>query len=360
MYNVTQAVDEMVARCCENACMLSPGPPRPTVGIRDVAALARVSPTTVSNVLSGNRPVSSATRERVEWAIEQLGYRPNLSARNLRLRQGGLIAVAVPEIDVPYFAELISHVVQDARERGYTVLVDQTNGRLEAERFVLSGMNPGMVDGIIFSPLGIQRAEYETRRDTTPLVLLGERITGAGLDHVAIDNVAAVADAIGYLVQQGHRRIAAIGHQDPRGGGTAPQRTEGYRQALDRARIPYDAALVVHTKKYHRRDGAVATAELLDRGVDVDAIFAYNDLLALGAIHTLHERGLRVPEDVAVIGMDDIDDGRYSTPTLSTIAPDKPTIARTALDLLLDRMAGESQAPRQIVIPHTLVVRNSS
>ncbi|HET6741019.1 MAG TPA: LacI family DNA-binding transcriptional regulator [Kribbella sp.] len=340
--------------------MPNPGPQRPPVGIRDVAALARVSPTTVSNVLSGNRPVSSATRERVERAVEQLGYRPNLSARNLRLRQGGLIAVAVPEIDVPYFAELIGHLVQAARDRGYTVLVDQTNGRLEAERFVLSGMNPGMVDGILFSPLGIQRGEYETRRDTTPLVLLGERITGAGVDHVAIDNVAAAADATGYLVRQGYRSIAAIGHQEPRGGGTAPQRTEGYRHALQAAGLPYDADLVVQTRKYHRHDGAIAMAALLDQGVNVDAVFAYNDLLALGAIHTLHERGLQVPGDVAVIGMDDIDDGRYSTPTLSTVAPDKLTIAQTALDLLLSRIAGETRPPRQVVIPHTLNIRNST
>lgn len=342
--------------------MPNPGPSaqRPAIGIRDVAALARVSPTTVSNVLSGNRPVNATTRERVHWAIEQLGYRPNLSARNLRLRHAGLIAVAVPEIDVPYFAELIRHIVRTARERGYTVLIDQTEGRLEAERFVLSGMNPGMVDGILFSPLGIERPEYENRRDTTPLVLLGERITGSTVDHVAIDNVTAAADATGHLIEQGCRQIAAIGHQDPRGGGTAPQRTEGYRQALQAAGMPYDPALVIHTTKYHRHDGAQAMAEILDRGVQPDAIFCYNDLLALGAIHTLHERGLRVPEDVAVIGIDDIDDGRYSTPTLTTVAPDKAAIARTALELLLDRIADGTRGPRQVVIPHTLTIRRSA
>ena len=340
--------------------MLDPSTPRPVVGIRDVAALARVSPTTVSNVLSGNRRVSSATRERVHWAIDQLGYRPNLSARNLRVRRAGLIAIAVPEIGVPYFAELIGHVVQAARERDYTVLIDQTEGRLEAERFVLSGMNPGMVDGILFSPLGIERAEYENRRDSTPLVLLGERISGADVDHVAIDNVAAAADATSYLVERGSRRIAAIGHQEPRGGGTGPQRTEGYRQALDAAGIPFDPALVAHTSKYHRQDGAAAMAEILDRGTRPDAVFCYSDLVALGAIHTLHERGLRVPEDVAIIGIDDIDEGRYSTPTLTTITPDKVAIARTALDLLFDRIADGSREPRQVVTSHSLTVRRSA
>ncbi|TDD71234.1 LacI family transcriptional regulator [Jiangella aurantiaca] len=344
----------------EDVSVLDPSTQRPAVGIRDVAALARVSPTTVSNVLSGNRRVSAATRERVHWAIDQLGYRPNLSARNLRVRRAGLIAVAVPEIGVPYFAELIGHVVQAARERDYTVLIDQTEGRLEAERFVLSGMNPGMVDGILFSPLGIERVEYENRRDSTPLVLLGERISGGGVDHVAIDNVAAAADATRYLIERGGRRIAAIGHQEREGGGTAPQRTRGYRQALDAAGMSYDPGLVVPTSKYHRRDGALAMAALLDRGTRPDAVFCYSDLVALGAIHTLRERGLRVPEDVAVIGIDDIDEGRYSTPTLTTITPDKVAIARTALELLFDRIADGSREPRQIVVPHSLTVRRSA
>jgi DNA-binding LacI/PurR family transcriptional regulator len=340
--------------------MLEPSTGRPAVGIRDVAALARVSPTTVSNVLSGNRPVSEATRERVHWAIDQLGYRPNLSARTLRLRRAGLIAVAVPEIDVPYFAELIGHVVQAAREREYTVLIDQTEGRLEAERFVLSGMNPGMVDGILFSPLGIERSEYENRRDNTPLVLLGERISGTGFDHVAIDNVAAAADATTHLLERGCRRIAAIGHQERPGGGTAPQRTEGYRQALEAAGIPFEPSLVVHAAKYHRRDGAQAMSEILDRGELPDAVFGYTDLVALGAIHTLNERGLRVPEDVAVIGIDGIDEGRYSMPTLTTIEPDKVAIATTALELLFDRISDGTREPRQVVVPHTLTMRRST
>ncbi|WP_419992589.1 LacI family DNA-binding transcriptional regulator [Streptomyces boninensis] len=331
------------------------------IGIRQVAALAQVSATTVSNVLSGNRPVSDATRERVNWAIDRLGYRPNLSARNLRLRRSGLIAMAVPEIDRPYFAELIRHVVLAARERDYTVLIDQTSGELDAERFVLGGLHPGMVDGIIFSPLGIQRSEYEAERGGTPLVLLGEQITGPGVDHVGIDATAAAADATTHLLKQGRRRIAAIGHQEPAGGvGTAPLRTGGYRQALEAAGVPYDPALVVPARQYLRQDGARAMAALLDRGERPDAVFCYTDLMALGAIHVLHERGLRVPEDVAVVGHDDIDEGRYSHPTLTTVSPDKEAIARAALDVLFDRITEGTREPRQVVIPHTLTVRGSA
>lgn len=341
-----------------------PGPERDprrgggAVSVRDVAALAQVSPTTVSNVLSGNRPVSVATRERVSRAIEQLGYRPNLSARNLRLRRAGLIALAVPEIDVPYFAELVRLIVQAARKRGHTVLIDQTEGDAEAERFLLGGMNPGMVDGVLFSPLRIGRAELEQRRDRTPLVLLGELITGPGVDHVGIDNVAAAAAATRHLIDLGRRRIAAIGQQAT--GGTAALRTQGYAEALRSAGIGFDEALVAATKTYHRADGAAAMRELLGRGEPPDAVFCYTDLLALGALRVLHEHGLRVPEDVAVIGFDDIDDGRYSTPSLSTVAPDKAAIATAALDLLLHRIENPTAEPRQLVIGHTLEVREST
>ncbi|MFC7618941.1 LacI family DNA-binding transcriptional regulator [Microlunatus sp. GCM10028923] len=329
-----------------------------SASVRDVAALARVSPTTVSNVLSGNRPVATATRDRVRQAIDELGYRPNLSARNLRLRRGGLIALAVPEIDVPYFAELVRLVVQAARRRGYTVLIDQTEGDADAERFVLGGMNPGMVDGILFSPLRTDRAEFEQRRDRTPLVLLGERITGRGIDHVGIDNVAAATAATRHLADQGRRRIAALGHRTETG--TAALRSEGYRQALDQAGLPYDEDLVVITHGYHRTNGAMAVRQLLQQGDPPDALFCYNDLLALGALRALHEAGLRVPEDVAVVGFDDIDDGHYSIPTLSTIAPDKARIAESSLDLLLARMADPAAGPSQVTVPYTLEVRESS
>jgi DNA-binding LacI/PurR family transcriptional regulator len=329
------------------------------VGVREVAALAQVSPTTVSNVLSGNRPVSTATQERVRWAIDKLGYRPNLSARNLRLRRGGLIGLAVPEIDVPYFAELVRHVVKAARKRGYTVLIDQTEGDPEAERFVVGGMNPGMVDGILFSPLKTGRADFDAHRDATPMVLLGELITGPGVDHVGIDNVAAAAAATRHLIDQGRRRIAALGHQRVREG-TAPQRTSGYRKALRAAGLAYDPSLVIATDGFHRADGAQAMQELLDRGAPLDAIFCYNDLIALGAMRVLRDHGLRVPEDVAVIGFDDIDDGRYSTPSLSTVAPDKAGIAAAALDLLQDRIRDGAGSPRQLVVDYSLEIRESS
>lgn len=330
--------------------------------MREVANLARVSPTTVSNVLSGNRPVSASTKERVQWAIEQLDYRPNHSARNLRLQRSGIIALALPEVRVPYFAELVHDLARAAHERDYRVLVEQTEGRAESEHAVMHGLDRGMVDGIIFSPLGITRETFERRRSSTPIVLLGERILGADVDYVGTDNVAAAADATAHLVARGRRRIAAIG--DQRGtastGGTGPQRTRGYRRALRHAGLSYDARLVVRTSTYHHSDGAEAMAELLDRGVDFDAVYCYTDLLAIGAMHTLRSRGLRIPDDVAVIGADNIDEGRYAAPPLTTVTPDKAAIMASALDLLIRRITDREAPVRQVLIPHTIEVREST
>lgn len=329
------------------------------IGVREVADLARVSPTTVSNVLSGNRPVSAATKERVRWAIDELDYRPNHSARNLRLQRSGIIALALPEVRVPYFAELVHDLARAAGDRGYRVLVEQTEGRTESEHAVMHGLDRGMVDGIIFSPLGITRETFEQRRGSTPIVLLGERILGADVDYVGTDNVAAAADATAHLASRGRRRIAAIGDQGGTGG-TGPQRTRGYRRALRQAGIRYDARLVVRTAAYHHSDGAQAMAELLDRDVEFDAVYCYTDLLAIGAMHTLRSRGLRIPDDVAVIGADDIDEGRYAAPPLTTLTPDKAAITSTALDLLIRRIADRQAPVRQVLVPHTIEVREST
>ncbi|MGH3170872.1 MAG: LacI family DNA-binding transcriptional regulator, partial [Trebonia sp.] len=173
------------------------------VSLRDVAALAGVSVKTVSNVVNGYVHVAADTRARVEAAVAELGYRPNLSARNLRGGRSGVIAFAVPEIGVPYFAELAQEVVATAGSHGLTVLIDQTEGRVDREQQVLEGIRAHLIDGLIFSPLAVGQLEIAQRTDTTPLVLLGERDSGGMADHVAIDNVAAAREAVIHLTRLG-------------------------------------------------------------------------------------------------------------------------------------------------------------
>ncbi|BAL89642.1 putative LacI-family transcriptional regulator [Actinoplanes missouriensis 431] len=331
-------------------------------GLKDVAARAGVSIKTVSNVVNGYTHVSADTRARVQEAIDALGYIPNAAARQLRTRRSGVIALAVPELQSPYFAEMAGLIVQAAERRSWTVLIDQTDGQAERERNLVAGLRRHAIDGLIFSPLALAGEEL-SRGGDTPMVLLGERVWHGPADHVAIDNTEAAADATRHLCGLGRRSVAAIGAQDFASAVTAHQRLAGYRAAIEEAGLAWDPLLVARVERFHRADGAAAMAALLQRPRRPDAVFCFNDLLALGAIRTLLEQGVRVPEDVAVIGFDDIEDGRFSTPTLSTVAPDTARIARLAVDLLAERLGdgpAASDAPREVRVAHRLVVREST
>ncbi|RKN44231.1 LacI family DNA-binding transcriptional regulator [Micromonospora endolithica] len=328
--------------------------------LKDVAERAGVSVKTVSNVVNGYVHVKPDTRARVEEAIAELKYRPNLSARNLRKGRTGVIALAVPELDIPYFAELARHVVTAAAELGWTVLIDQTGGGREQERVVAGGITEHLIDGLIFSPLALT-AEDLAGLDGTPMVLLGERVDRGPADHVGIDNVAAAREITAHLIGLGRRRIAAIGSQRTPEGASARLRLAGYAAALADAGLDFDETLVAPAPAWHRAEGAVAMRSLLSLPVRPDAVFCFNDTLALGALRALHEAGLRVPEDVAVAGFDDIEDGRFSVPTLSTVAPDKERIARLAVELLADRIDGDRTAsPRELPAPYRLELREST
>ena len=338
---------------------------RPAARLEDVARLAGVSPKTVSNVVNEYVHVRPATRERVQHAIEMLGYRPNVVARHLKSGRSGVIALALPELDAPYFAELAHHVVQAAMERGWTVLVDETGqtqdrGLRAREQSAASGIREHLIDGVILNPLALDEADL-ARYGSVPLVLLGERLGSHVADHVAIDNAAAAAAATRHLLENGRRRIAVVGAQPPPFGHTARLRLSGYRDALAEAGIRYDAALVVPAARWRLPAGHAAVAPLLALPEPPDAVFALNDLLALGVLRGLADAGLRVPEDVAVVGFDDVEQARYSVPSLTTVAPDKESVARSAVEQLAHRLdAGDAWTPQETTIGHTLVVRESS
>ncbi|WP_406440372.1 LacI family transcriptional regulator [Streptomyces sp. NBC_01613] len=329
--------------------------------LRDVARRAGVSIRTVSNVVNASVPVSDELRTRVEAALEELDYRPNLVARNLRRGRTGMLAFVVPELDVPYFAELAREVITAARAHGYVVMLDQTDGDRERERELLSRESRAtMFDGLLLSPLSISEDELRGRTNRVPVVLLGEHIFNGHFHHVAIDNVAAAREATEHLIALGRRRIAAIGDQPYSTGETAQLRTIGYRQALTAAGLPLDESLVVPTPRFHRHLGAEAMNHLLALPEPPDAVFCYNDLLAIGAMHALTRAGVRVPEDIAVVGVDGIQEGEYSSPTLTTIAPDKARIAHTAVSTLVGIIAGTASPPADSKAPYRLVVRGST
>ena len=218
-----------------------------------------------------------------------------------------------------------------------------------------------MIDGVILSPLGLDQNELVNRDRKIPLVLLGEADFGLVCDHVHIDNVAAAREAVAHLAASGRRRIAAIGWQDPSPRATAQQRMSGYRLALEEAGIPLEPALYPSVRAYFRPDGAAAMRRLLKLPDRPDAVFCFNDLMALGALRAIHEAGLRVPQDIALVGFDDVEEAEYAIPSLTTVAPDKTGIAEAAVDALLHRIAEGYAQPGRLIQPgHRLVVRESS
>ena len=327
------------------------------VRLRDVAAHAGVSVRTVSNVVNDFRYVAPETRARVQASIDTLGYRPNVAARTLRRGRTGLLALVVPEIDSPYFADLAARTVRTAEDDGWTVLIDQTDGDAARERRLLRGERSQLVDGVIFSPWSMSAAELADRTDDTPIVLLGEHDGAPPVDHVVIDNVGAAQEAVEHLLARGRRRIAAIGTDPALGNATARQRQLGYRRALAAAGMPELEAPVT---SLHRADGHRAMAELLRSPDRPDAVFCFSDELALGALRAVVDAGLRVPEDVALVGFDDIEDGRWSRPSLSTVSPDKALLAEVAIDRLIALVGGSTEPPRSTLTAHHLLVRESS
>jgi DNA-binding LacI/PurR family transcriptional regulator len=329
--------------------------------MKDVAKAAGVSQRTVSNVVSGYPHVRPATRERVQRAIEELNYRPNPSARSLREGRTGIIGLAVPEIAAPYFAELADHVQRCAAARGLTLLMDQTGADRERELLVLQGYRSHVIDGLIMSPMAITAKDLRAHQPDMPTVLLGERIRRSSLPTVAIDNVAAAQEMTGYLLASGRTRIAAIGALPTTDSiGPAPRRLEGYLEGLREAGVVADKELIIKTGGWSRAHGYEAVERLIGARTKFDALFCFNDALALGAIRAIYDHGMAVPEDASVTGWDDVEEASYCVPSLTSVSPDKAAIANAAVEALVARIAGRLPKAADCRGAYELIARESS
>jgi len=327
------------------------------VRLQDVADLAGVSMKTVSNVVHDYEHVSPAMRSKVQSAIDELGYRPNLTARRLATGKTGMIALAIPEIDQFYFAEMARYIGEEAGRHGYRILVEQTLNDVEAERAVIRDREEGLVDGVIFHPARIDTLEIARLRPGTPLVLLGEAARPVNTDHVMIDNTRAARDGVEMLLRGGRSRIAFLA--TVRGDITESThlRLLGYQEALLAAGVELDPRLVLQSEGFSIEDGVRALTAAVESGVAFDAVLCRDDLFAMAALRALGRAGLRVPEDVSVLGWDDTAVARYSTPALSSVSPDKRALAARAFALLEDRMQGYDGVGRHEIVPHSIEAR---
>jgi len=315
---------------------------------------------TVSNVINDHPNVRPSTREKVLEAMAQLGYRVNVAARNLRKGRTGIIGLAVPEVNSLYYGRLAAGIIAAAERRGLRVSIEQTASR-ENELDALSLSRNHVYDGLILTAAGMSQADAERLRVEHPVVVLGDRIFGGPVDHVSMPNLEAARAATSHLIERGCRRIAflcgALEEVD-----TSSLRLTGYRQALESAGLPADHDLIQQVDRLGMREGAQRAREMTESGLDFDGVFCITDSLAMGVLRGLADAGIRVPDQVKVIGFDNVSESEFFIPSLSTVDPDHDGMAERAVDLLIRRI--EQTEPRarhhDFVGDFSLVVREST
>lgn len=329
-----------------------------TSSIDAVAKLAGVSTATVSRVINGSKPVAPETRLKVEAAIKTLGYQANAFGRSLSTGESRLLLVLVPDFANPYYAEIVSGAASVAQQSGYTLLpIDlEDSWTHEGGGDSLEAIYSGLTDGVInMLPLTSHSAMVNTAR-RKPWVNCSEFLPESDVPYVSVDHVQAASDAVQYLINRGHRSIALI-NSDERFL-YARQRREGYELALQRSGLPLRSDLVRVTGGTSYQRGSQAAASLLSALNPPTAVFAVSDVLAIGAIKAFRRAGMRVPEDMAVIGFDDIPIAEIFEPGLTTIAQPMHQLGAVAVELLLSGLSGKDTQSR--VLPHRLTLRESA
>jgi len=326
--------------------------------IREVAESAGVSYATVSHVINNTRLVSPETRERVVAAMDALHYRPNALARSLRQGKTNTIGLVLPDSANPFFAEISRSIEDEAFKKGYSVFLCNTELDTQRELFYVDVLSKKQVDGIIFIAAGDQADSVDfLLRRSMPLVMIDRNVPKVEADAVFTDNQLGGFLATQHLLELGHTRIACIA--GPSSITPSAERIIGYRKALEQAGIFYDENLIVRGD-YHAQSGMEITHSLLKTTPRPTAIFALNDLMAIGALRAATEAGYSIPKDVAVVGYDDLEISRFTNPPLTTIAQPKKEIGTQAVHLLVDRMSQKSRPPSHLVLPPELIIRRST
>lgn len=337
------------------------------VTMRDVAVEAGVSPMTVSNALTGRRPVSDVTRRKVYETVERLGYQINVAARNLRQGRTGTIGIAVPGLDSQYYGQLSHRLVKAFARAGWSAVVEQTGASREGELAAFTYSRLNAYDGLVMSPVGLSDDEIKTMSGDLPLVVLGERPLDHVVDRVGMDNLGGSRAATRLLLDRGCRDLVFLGvpaltglaTSDVPEGAAFVLRARGFLDAVDVAAV---SGLSVRSAYAGAtmRSGAEAVAELLAHGRTPDGIVCATDTLALGAVRALADRRISVPHDVRVVGFDDIEEAAFSTPSLSSVDPGHDAMVEEVVRLLGARLQDRSIEASDVTTGFRLVEREST
>lgn len=326
------------------------------VTMADVARRAEVSSTTVSHVLNGTRPVADTTRARVLAAVEEMGYVPNHQARSMVRSQTQLIGLAISVLTHHYFADLVHAIQTAAFDSGFTLLLGDTREDPHSQDRVVAALRSRRVDGLLIAPVPDSGPLLdELARHKVPTVLI-DRSPDGRFAAVSTENIEPVAQLVTHLATIGHRRIAMISGMT--GLTSTDERIEGYRLGLDRAGLALDPSLLTPGES-DTQQTYVAMDGLLNRPDPPTAIVAANNTMLIAAVRHLEVRGLRVPEDMAVVGFDDFEWADTFRPRLTTVAQDCLAQGRLAVDLLLERVNGTTGTPRTVRVPATVMHRES-
>jgi LacI family transcriptional regulator/LacI family repressor for deo operon, udp, cdd, tsx, nupC, and nupG len=327
--------------------------------LQDVARIAQVSISTVSRVINEPELVNEATRGRVQKAIDELGYLPSRVARRLR-GEGGeakLIGLVIPDIQNPFFADLARGVEDVAERHGYLVFLGNSDEDAAKEKRYLDVMRAEAVDGIIVPPSSeTDEAVLDLVRRKLPVVCVDRRLLRGKVDTILVDNVRGAYEAMEHLIGLGHRRIGFIEGLPQLS--TSRERLRGYRQALEEQGIPFDASLVRQGDS-RQGSGRELTRELLELPERPSALLVGNNLMTLGALEMIHQKGLRIPEEVAIVGYDDMPWALALNPPLTAVRQPGDEVGRRAMELLLQRIREPQRSVSLVMMQPELVVRKS-
>ena len=327
--------------------------------LHEVARRAGVSAMTVSRVVNGRGSVDSETRQRVEEAIQVLDYVPNRIARGLISQKTQTIGIIVPDIVNPFFAPVVRGAESAARKAGYRILLCNSEGDLRLEREYIEDLVAHRVEGLLLAPASDRSRSsiLSLLRGGFPLVLIDRALPDADCDLIVSDNVQGARRLIEHLIAIGHREIAHV--SDAEDTSTGRERLRGYKEALEAAGIPFQPELVIRTT-VDRIGGYRAAQEILARDSLPTAIFAVNNMTAVGTMEALRERNLSVPKDMGLVCFDDVEHLAVLSPILTVIDQPAETFGSLGVQLLLERMTGKANSrPRRIILQTDLIVRQS-
>lgn len=327
------------------------------VGVRDVARLAGVSTATVARVLSESTNVTPETRDKVQRAVSILGYTPNAMARALTSGRSSLLGLFVPDIANPFYSAVAQGLEDEAANLGFHCLIASSHLIPDRERQFVTTLKSGMLAGLAMTTTGSDPGLLDALRKTPlPVVFVDRRPHGFDAPLVRTNNQEVAREAVARLIGMGHRRIGMLA--GPADFDTTAERIAGLRQAMDDARIPFESELI-RLGHLEERGGREAMQEILDLTKRPTAVFSFNNLLTVGALSALRDRGIRMPDDLSLVSFDDMSLFPFVDPPLTAIAQPASEMGRVAARTLLALLNGEHVETQDVVLPSTLIERGS-